>query len=177
MISDEKMKESLGRLGLLKRFPGSNSRTLAALTDILDEICQDDTELTALVGEIVDRHDEWPGPATLRQIHAEKVVPRRPPEARPEGCEVCGGTGSRQIAKLCELSKGMDHLEVIRPEGTAYEIHRQIWDLEEQYRGSKTHLLYTACSEYCSCPLGRYQAKQHAKARRESQSGPYVRVD
>jgi hypothetical protein len=77
MISQQKLAEALGRLALLKRFPNS-PHALAALAEILKELCKSDEELTVLVREVLRTCDEWCGPATLREVHNRLVNPGWP---------------------------------------------------------------------------------------------------
>jgi hypothetical protein len=62
------MSECLGRLSLLKRFPG-NPHALAELGKILNE-CRGDAEATEVVDSLIQEFDEWPGPRSVRQARA-----------------------------------------------------------------------------------------------------------
>jgi hypothetical protein len=69
-ISKEKTAECLGRLQLLKWFP-LGGHALAELGRILNEICRDDAEASGVVSLILQKHDEWPGPCSIRQAQTE----------------------------------------------------------------------------------------------------------
>ena len=86
-ISKEKTAECLGRLQLLKWFPPS-SYALAELGRILNEICADDTEASAVVRLILEKHDESARPAQ----HPRCTI--RSPERKGSGgarAEASGG--------------------------------------------------------------------------------------
>jgi type II secretory ATPase GspE/PulE/Tfp pilus assembly ATPase PilB-like protein len=162
----------LDKLAMLRHFP-SKTAVVAEIGKLVDEICADDTEAQLLTDAVLEQFSEWPGPGVLRQAYAEKVASHRA-EMTPGGCATCGGTGLRQTCRLHEwLPDGSQRKQVIRPEGTAHEIHQQIWALRLKYQGSKTHEFYDACSEPCSCPRGRHYAERLAN--RRNQDGPYVR--
>jgi len=43
-----------------------------AIAEILRELCPDDSDATKLIGSMIERHDEWPGPQSLRNAAPEK---------------------------------------------------------------------------------------------------------
>jgi hypothetical protein len=77
MVSQQKLAEALGRLALMRRFP-NNPYALAALAEILKDICKTDEELAALVRDTLRTHDEWCGPVSLRRVHDGQVNPDGP---------------------------------------------------------------------------------------------------
>lgn len=77
MVSQKGLAEALGRLALLRRFP-TNPYALAALGEILKDICKSDDDLSALVRDTLRMHDEWCGPVSLRKVHDGLVNPDGP---------------------------------------------------------------------------------------------------
>lgn len=78
MISREALAKALGSFALMRRFPANNDCALAALAEILQEICKSDEELAALVRDTLRTHDEWCGPVSLRRLHDGQVNPDGP---------------------------------------------------------------------------------------------------
>jgi hypothetical protein len=78
-VTNSKVEESLGRLSALKWFP-TNAYALVAITEILKEVCPEDSDATNLIREVLATHNEWPGPLTLRTVHNAIVQRRRAAE-------------------------------------------------------------------------------------------------
>jgi hypothetical protein len=160
MISKNAMDECLGKLGMLKRFPVSE-RVVNEVAKMLDKMCSCDEEARQFVSSVIDDTDEWPGPARLKEIHS-RVAVGRAYAAGPAGCGICDN-GRLQIFMVEE--RATHKQEIIRP--TQYDtqsIMRQRDELFAKYRGSQTHIFYDACSEYCSCPAGRFAQEQTRRA-------------
>ena len=152
MISPQTNIECLGRLGMLRHFPIKDA-VVAEIGKLLNELCQNDQEARRLVELLSQDFSEWPGPSAIRRVYAERIRSRQP-EDRPEGCELCDGTGFRPAFNVIETLPSRDkRLHVIycaqwrdQPEETK--------KLDRQFKGSATHKLYTACRA-CRCSLGQ----------------------
>src|SRR5580698_2733287 len=120
MISREKMDACLGRLGMLQRFP-AQERVQVQIGKLLNELCANDDEAVAFVSRVLDQHDDWPGPAALRQIHSGVVSDLRA-ASRPAECGKCK-QGYRSVFKIVE--HGTRREEIIIPEGDALAKMRQ----------------------------------------------------
>jgi len=159
MISREKMDACLGRLGMLKRFP-AQERVVIQIGKLLNELCASDEEAIAFVSRVLDEHDDWPGPAALRQIHG-RVASDRGAATTPIGCDKCK-QGYRRVFKVVE--RGTDRKEIILPEGDAVAIMRQESELQQKYRGSKTHDFYSSGFRFCECPAGKHAEHEYRRA-------------
>jgi hypothetical protein len=69
------LERSIGRLSCLKFFP-PNPQALAEIARILCEICKDEAELNKLTDFLLANHNEWPGPAALREVAGARRGPR-----------------------------------------------------------------------------------------------------
>jgi len=71
-VTNTRLEECLGRLSALKWFP-ANPFAIAAITELLRDLCPTDDDATALVREVLAECDEWCGPLTLRKTRARIV--------------------------------------------------------------------------------------------------------
>jgi hypothetical protein len=106
MISERCNLDCLNKLSLLKFFPTRNS-VLAEIGKLLNSICANDGEARDLVDAICEEHDEWPGPATVRQIYGSVSARKK----LPDGCSLCIPQGGffvmvDGVACRCECARG-----------------------------------------------------------------------
>src|ERR1017187_272140 len=78
-MTNAKIEESLGRLSALKWFP-TNPHALAAIAEILRDLCPSDNDATALVHGMLGEFGEWPGPEGLRKTNGRILELRRAAE-------------------------------------------------------------------------------------------------
>ncbi len=71
MVSVDMLKQCVGRLSLLRRFP-SNDYALAEIGKMLNDLCPDDAAAVALVDHVLRQWNDWEGPAAFR--HASKQL-------------------------------------------------------------------------------------------------------
>ncbi len=74
MVSKKTLDDSLAKLGMLKFFPTS-PRVIAEIGRIIRDTCPDDTRTAEAINGLVQREDEWMGPAKLRRA----LEPEKPP--------------------------------------------------------------------------------------------------
>ncbi len=165
MISQQKTSEVLGRLALLKRFPG-NPNALAALGEMFGELCRNDHEASLLVDALLKQYSEWPGPGAVRQIHNERIIPRRLPEDRPDDCGLCR-SGLRESFEIFERQPGGGSTRRLLVSDTASAFATE-QELYKQY-GDSTAVKFYGCVTPCTCPLGR--TRRDEMRRREAEKG------
>lgn len=148
------------RLSALKYFP-NRAQAVAAVADLLLEVCQSEAEADRLIAVALERFDDWPGPASLRRLHYEAIASHRPQEALPQGCDLCRlMSGWRPVFTLIERTGGgPERKQVFRPDSNPDEFRRRLY---AQYAKSPNHSLYDAV-EPCSCALGRVRQEQCRK--------------
>ena len=88
MISDPVLKSAMGRIALLRFFPAGNDDALAALAEILQELCADDTQLARAMVAVSKEHVEWPGLGAFQETIREALRPAWKPK-----CAMCGDLG------------------------------------------------------------------------------------
>lgn len=89
MISEQAAKECIQRLTLLRFLP-TNSGGLAELVRMLRDRCSDDDLARQVVDLMLERNNEWPGPAALleaiEQVKRTREVARVKEVRRARNC-------------------------------------------------------------------------------------------
>jgi hypothetical protein len=77
-VTDEKLTQCIGRLGLLAHFPLQNRFAIEEVAKILNETCATDEEATKAVDNLLANNNAWPGPMALRNAPPRKTVYFKP---------------------------------------------------------------------------------------------------
>ena len=149
------------RLSALRFFP-VKAQAVAAIAEMLIEICSTEAEMDESVTAAIRRFSEWPGPAKLRELHESEVASKRPRQAEPEGCERCRTMGGLRRAFQVVGPEGK---EIIWPEGDGFKVEREV---HARYANSKTHQVYDIVAP-CSCPLGLLRREEYRKVASQGQ--------
>lgn len=75
MVDVAEVTKILASLGALKYFPTEKAGQVA-IVSIVCEMASDEEQVRWLVREILDQHDEWPGPRTLRRVFCSRFKPK-----------------------------------------------------------------------------------------------------
>jgi hypothetical protein len=75
MISEACLKRALGRVALLRFFPQNNPEALAAVAELLSEMCADGAALARAVDSILRECSDWPGPSEFQRTVAYALYP------------------------------------------------------------------------------------------------------
>lgn len=110
-MTNTKLEETHGRLSVLKWFP-TNPYAITAIGEILRELCPTDGDATELVRELLEAHDEWCGPQSLRKARAailEGKLAKENERKLKAAYVVAGGNREAHEATCIGYSIDLDH--------------------------------------------------------------------
>lgn len=72
---NHELRRALSRLALLRFFPQNNPEALAAVAELLSEMCADGAALARAVDSILREYSDWPGPSEFQRMVSYALYP------------------------------------------------------------------------------------------------------